>query len=162
MGLDMIDTDEGLAEGPCEGLGRGDADEEGADEAGAVADCDGVDHAKAEPGLRERLADHGDDGFDVGAACDLGDDAGVLLVQRVLAGDDAGADTHARLHDGGGGLIAGRFDAEDEDARAPGKEDSPQRHRERRGERDWGLGTGHWDQTKTERGESREERRPRR
>jgi hypothetical protein len=123
-----------------------------------MADSDGIDHAQAKTGLREGLADHGDDGFDVGAAGNLGDDAGVLLVEGVLAGDDAGADEDARLDDGGGGLIAGRFDAEDEDG-GSGKKALGTRHLAlgrsakrvhhgdhggaRRRCRDWGLGTGH-------------------
>jgi len=85
-----------------------------------MAHGNGVEHAKADASLRERLADDGDDGLNVGAAGNLGNDARILLVQRVLARDNAGTRKYARLNNRRGSLIAGRFNAEDEDAKAPG------------------------------------------
>jgi hypothetical protein len=43
MCLHVIDGDQGLLQGPGEGLGGGDADEQGADQTGAIRDGDCVE-----------------------------------------------------------------------------------------------------------------------
>src|SRR5262249_23126747 len=56
VGVDVVDADQGFAEGPGEGLGGGDADEKGADEAGAMGDGDGIDVGRVALSLRERVS----------------------------------------------------------------------------------------------------------
>ena len=57
--------------------------------------------------------DDGEDGFDVGAGGDFGDDAAVGLVEVDLGDDDVAQDFGAVLHYGGGGFVTAGFDAED-------------------------------------------------
>ena len=45
---------------------------------------------------------------------EFGDDAAVVGVDGDLRGDDVGERRRAALDDGGGGLVAGGFDAEDQ------------------------------------------------
>ena len=71
---------EGFVVEDGEGAGGEGADEEGAEEAGGVGDGDGVDLGPMEAGSDERLVDDGEDGFDVGASGDFGDDAAVNFV----------------------------------------------------------------------------------
>ena len=59
------------------------------------------------------FADDGGDGAEVLAACQLRDDAAVVGVDE-LRGYDVGKDFCAVADDGGGGLVAGAFDAENE------------------------------------------------
>lgn len=102
----MIDGDERLAEGEGECLGAGEPDEERADEPRAVANGDGVELVEGDSGVGESAADGREEALGVGAGGDFGDDAVILRVQVVLAGNDrgehaAGADDHRR-----GGLVA--------------------------------------------------------
>ena len=62
-------------------------------------------------GFREGFADYRDDLAEVFAGGEFGDDAAVLAVDVDLGGDDAGEDFAAVGDDGGGGFVAGGFDA---------------------------------------------------
>ncbi len=115
MAFEVVDGDEGLVEAEGEGFGVGDADEEGAGEAGAVGDGDGVEVAAVgDAGSAHGGADDGDDVAEVLAGGEFGDDAAVVGVDGDLRGDDVREDFAAGADDGGGGLVAGAFDAEDE------------------------------------------------
>ena len=70
--------------------------------------------AKVTPASRDGGADDGDDGAEVLAGGELGDDAAVVGVDGDLRGDDVGEGFAAGADDGGGGLVAGAFDAEDQ------------------------------------------------
>jgi hypothetical protein len=65
-------------------------------------------------GLLQGFGDDGGEGFEVGAGSDFRDDAAEFLVEVDLGGDDAGEDVNAIADNGGGGFVAGGFDAEDE------------------------------------------------
>ena len=65
-------------------------------------------------GLGEGGADDGDDGAEVFAAGELGNDSTIACVGCDLGGDSGGESAGALLDDGGGGLITGGFDGEDE------------------------------------------------
>jgi len=84
VAFEMVDADEGDVPGKAERLGVGEADEEATDEAGAVGDGDGIEIFEAGVGLGEGFADDRDDGADVLAAGEFGDDATVLLVDIEL------------------------------------------------------------------------------
>ena len=64
--------------------------------------------------VAEGLVDHLQHGLEVVAGGDLRHDAAVLGVEVELRGDDVRAEVAAVLDDGGGGLVAGGLDAEDE------------------------------------------------
>ena len=111
----MVDGDERLAEREGEGLGVADADEQRAGEAGAFGDGDGVEVCDdADAGFAEGGVDDGDDGAEVLAGGELGDDAAVGGVDGDLRGDDVRELAGAALDDGGGGLVAGALDTQDE------------------------------------------------
>ena len=61
VGVDMVYADEGFVEGPGERFGGGEAYEEGADEAGAVAYCDCVEFVGCDVCLCECLFEYGED-----------------------------------------------------------------------------------------------------
>jgi len=77
-----------------------------------VGDGDGVDLVEGEVGLLEGFAEDGEDVLDVGAAGDFGDDAAVFGVEMGLGGDDVAEDFVAVGDDGGGGFVAGGFEAQ--------------------------------------------------
>ena len=114
VAFEVVDSDEGLVEGEGEGFGVEDADEERAGEAGAFGDGDSVEIGEGDAGLGDGLADDGDDVAQVLARGELGDDSAVGGVKGDLGGDDVREDLGAGADDGGGGLVATAFDAEDE------------------------------------------------
>jgi hypothetical protein len=118
VAFQMIDGDERLAGGECERPGVGDADEEGTGEAGTFGDGDGVEIGEASVCLRECGADYGYDVAEMLAGGEFGDDAAVIGVERDLRGDYAGEDFAGSADDGGGGLVAGAFDAQYKAARS--------------------------------------------
>ena len=113
VAFEMVDGDEREVGAEGQGLGEGDADEQGSGEAGAFGDGDGVEIGVGDTGSLHGLADDGDDGAEVLAGGELGDDASVVAVDE-LGGDDVGEDLVAVADDGCGGLVAGAFDTEDE------------------------------------------------
>ena len=104
----------GLFERQGESFAVGDADEERADEAGALSDGDGVEIGERDFRLLERFADDRDDLAEMFAGGELGDDAAVFAMDVDLRGDDAGENAAAVGDDGCGGFVAGRFDAENQ------------------------------------------------
>src|SRR5262249_48033981 len=74
---------------------------------------DRVEAAQLRAGLDERLGDDLGDELDMGAARDLGHDAAVPRVPVDLARNHRCAHDPAVVDHRGGGLVAGRLDAED-------------------------------------------------
>ena len=74
VALEMIDRKQRLAGGERDRLGRGQADEDAADEAGAGGRGDRVDVGEAEARLAKRRGDDAVERLDMGARGDLGDD----------------------------------------------------------------------------------------
>ena len=70
--------------------------------------------AECDVGLGECGADDGNDGAEMLAAGQFGDDSAVAGVGGDLRGDDRRKRAGTALDDGGGGLVAGGFDGEDE------------------------------------------------
>ena len=106
----MVDGVEGFIVKEGEGASGKSTDEEGAGEAGAVGDGDGVEVLDFEFGVLEGFVDDGEDGFDVGAGGDFGDDSAVGGVDVDLGDDDVAEDFCAVFYDGGGGFVAGGLD----------------------------------------------------
>lgn len=88
--FDVVDGDEGDAEGGCDGFGGADSDEECSDEAGPVGDCDGVEVFEVYLGGVEGFADDGVYQLHVFAGGYFGYDSSVFGVQVYLGGDDVG------------------------------------------------------------------------
>jgi hypothetical protein len=78
-----------------------------------VGDGDGVDVGEAEVGGGEGFFHNGQDVLDMSPAGDFRDDAAISGVEIGLGGDDVAGDDGAVNDDGGGGFVAGGFDAED-------------------------------------------------
>src|SRR6188768_4278957 len=119
MAPEMIDGDEWDAARPREGLRGREPDEQRADEARALRDADASDVAELCRRVVERRADHRRDELEVPPRCDLRHNAAVARVEVGLRRDDRRQHDAVAVHDGGGGLVAGCFDAEDEIAHAP-------------------------------------------
>ena len=114
VSFQVIDGDEWDLRGGRKSFRVGDADQEGSDEAGSLRDGDGVEIGE------------GGGGFGGGEAWTAGtmarrcsrearfeDDTAVRGVGRHLRSDDGRENARAVYDDGGGGFIAGGFDAED-------------------------------------------------
>ncbi len=115
VAFEVVDGDEGEVGSEGEGFGEADADEERAGEARAFGDGDGGEVGVLDARALHGFADDGDDGAEVFARGEFGDDAAVVAVDE-LRGDHVGEDFVAVADDGGGGLVAGAFDTEDERA----------------------------------------------
>ena len=107
----MIHRNERLIQSLGERFGVGDADEQCADQAGALRDADGVDVLEREVGFAESFADYRDDLPEMFARSEFRHDAAVLAVNIDLRSDNAGENFAAVGHDGGSRFVAGRFDA---------------------------------------------------
>jgi len=114
VAFEVVYGDKGKFAGVCEGFGVGDADKERAGETGAGGDGDGIEIGESDAGLGKGGADDGDNGAQMLAAGQLGDDSTIARVGGDLRGDGRGKRAGAALNDGRGGFIAGGFDAEDE------------------------------------------------
>ena len=75
MSLHVMDADDGNIEGIRECFGEAHADEQGANEPGAVRDRDRVDVIATDTCIGERVLDHGHQRGDMRARRDLGHDA---------------------------------------------------------------------------------------
>ena len=111
----MVHGDEGEIARKGDGLPRGDADDQPADQAGAGGGGDTVDRVEAKASLGERLGDQNIEKLDMGARRDLRHDAAELGVQRKLRAHHIGEDDALAAclapDQGGGGLVAARLDA---------------------------------------------------
>ena len=84
--------------------------DDGVDVALEVVDGDGGEIGVSGAGARHGVRDDGDDGAEVFARGEFGDDTAVLGVGIELRGDDGGKHARAVCEDGGGGFVAGAFD----------------------------------------------------
>ena len=90
-----------------------------ADQARPGGRGDAIERREGHIGLRHRLGDDAVEGFDMGAGGDFGDDAaerGMLvdLRQHDVGQNAAALAVRGEFDHGGGGFVAGRFDAEDD------------------------------------------------
>ena len=117
MGFEVIDRDQRLVVGQRDRLGHGQPDDEAADQTRPGGRRDAVERREADIGLRHRLGDDEVERFDMGAGGDLGHDAaerGMLvdLRQHDVGQNAAALAVRGEFDHGGGGFVAGRFDAE--------------------------------------------------
>ena len=113
VAVQVVDRRKRQAARPGERLRRRDADEQCADEPGALRDRDRVDVVERRPRLAERLAHDRSDELEMSPRRDLGHDAAVARVQVGLGGDDVGANLPLLGHERRRGLVAGRLEPED-------------------------------------------------
>ena len=113
VAFQMVDGDEGQIGGEGQGFGVGDADEQGAGEAWTGGYGDGVEVGEGDAGLGERGADDRDDGAEMLAGGQFGDDSAISGVGGDLRGDNRAERVGPALDDGGGGLVARGFDGQD-------------------------------------------------
>ena len=78
-----------------------------------MGDGNGVEVLYGETRVGEGAMNNGEDGLEVGAGGDFGDDTAIILKNVNLRGDDVAQDGLAVFDDGGAGVVAGGFDAED-------------------------------------------------
>ncbi len=116
MAFEMIDGDEGPAEAERDGLRRGHADDQAADETRPGRRGHRIDRGEIEPGLSHGLADRRIEQLDMGAGGDLGHHAAIGRMQVELRAHHACKDlappAGRPAHHGGRGLIAARLDPE--------------------------------------------------
>ena len=114
--LEMVHGDEGQPARERDGLPRGDADDQPADQPRPRRGGDAVDLVEAETSFGQRLGDENIEQLDMGARGDLRHDAAELGVERKLRAHHIGEDDALAAclapHQGGGGLVAARLDAE--------------------------------------------------
>ena len=120
--FEMVHGDEGQPARKRDRLARGNADDQPADQPRPSGCGDAVDAVEAETGFGQRLGDQDIEQLDMGARRDLRHDAAERGVQRKLRAHHIGEDDALAAcltpHQGGGGLVAARLDAEhDEVAR---------------------------------------------
>ncbi len=114
MSFKMVDGDEGNVLREGQGFGVGDADEQGAGEAGAGGDGDGVQVGECDLSLFECGSDYGNDGTEMLAAGQFGDNSTIAGVGGDLRRYDGRQRAGATLDNSGCGLVAGGLDGEDE------------------------------------------------
>ncbi len=116
MGFQMIDRHEGLAQAERHGLGRGQADDQAADQARAGRRGDPVDGLEAGAGVGEGLANRRIEQVDMGAGGDFRHHPAIGRMEIELRahhiGQDLAAPVDAPAHQGRGRLVAARLDAE--------------------------------------------------
>jgi hypothetical protein len=111
--VQVVDRDEGQPLRPRDRLRGREADEERADEPGALRHGDALDVREARPRLGQRLAHDRRDELEVAPRRDLRHDAAVALVQQRLRRDHGREHAPALVEERGRGLVARRLEAED-------------------------------------------------
>jgi hypothetical protein len=108
--VNVVDWDAWLAESECKSFGAGYADEQRPNEAGPVTGGDRIELPERDARFGNSLTDDREQPLGVRTTGDLGDDASVLGVKFVLAGDDVREDTRAAAfvgaHDRRGSFVA--------------------------------------------------------
>ena len=102
--FEVVDGDQRDVERQGQRLGRGQADDQGADQAGPGRDGDRPEVGQADPGPSEGLVDHRQELADMGPRGDLGDHAPEPLVQVDLRRDHARTDRGDARRRGAGAL----------------------------------------------------------
>jgi hypothetical protein len=118
--LQVVDADERHVEPPGKRLCEAEAHQQRAGQARPVGDGHGVEGRGRRVGLVERRLDDRHDEALVVARGEFGHHPAVFLVEVVLGGHDVRPD-RAVLEDGGGRVVAGRFDAEHTHRRGGGR-----------------------------------------
>lgn len=113
MRLEMMDGVEGFIPEDGESAGSKSADEKRPDKARGMSDGNGVNIGSGDASVAKGLVDDGEDGFEVGAGGDFGDDASVSSKNVDLGDDDVAENMGAIFNDGGSGFVTGGFDGED-------------------------------------------------
>ena len=113
MSADVMDGDQRHAEREARGLGKADAGEQSADQAGRGRHRDRVDVAAAEAGFGQRMLDGLRDGLDVPPRGELRHDSAVFGVHLNLGIDRLGENGAAVFGQRRGRFVAGGFDGED-------------------------------------------------
>lgn len=114
VAFEVIDGEEGFAQGEGEGFGTGDADKQSTGEPGAGGDGDGVELTGGCSGACQGFPDNGNDVAEVLAAGELRNHAAVEGMEVNLAGDNRGEGLSAVPDHGGRCLVTGGLNAEDE------------------------------------------------
>ena len=114
VALEMVDPDQRPVVDPRKRLREVDPDEKRAGEPGSVRDGDRPDVVPRHARVGPRFVEHGHDPANVRSRGDLRDDPARWRVQRDLRRDDVGQDARLAVDDGDAGLVARRFDREDE------------------------------------------------
>jgi len=110
MSLHVMDRDQWNLPSETERLGIGDADKKRTNETWAGSDGDGLEIGERDAGLLQSLFDYRNDGAQVFARGELGNNATVFGVDIELGGDDAGANAAAVFDDSGGSFVARALD----------------------------------------------------
>ncbi len=118
--LEVVDPDEGDAQGPRDRLGIREAHEERADQPRAGGDRHLPHVGKRRARLSQDLVERRVDPAQVGPCRDLGDDPAGPGVQRHLARHGLGHDPAGPVEQRDAGLVARRFDSQEEPAAHPG------------------------------------------
>ncbi len=114
MTLEMMDTDDRLAEGEPEAMRNARADEQRAGQSGADRHGDRVDVLLAPPRLGKCLIQQGQATADVVARCQFRHHAAVGLVHVDLAVERLRQQAGVTVEQGDAGFIAGRLDSQDQ------------------------------------------------
>lgn len=96
-----------------EGAGGEGADKEGTEKARGMSDGDGVDGRPVEISVFFGLMDDGEDGLEMGASGDFGDDSTIGLKEVDLGNDDITFDLVSVDDNGRSGFVARSFDTKD-------------------------------------------------
>ena len=113
MSLQVIDFDDRLARGDSQSLGERGPHQQRAQQAGAARKGDGIDLVHRHFGPAERLRNDRQDILLVRPGSQFGNHTSILAVD-LLGGHHVGEEVFV-AQDGGRGVVAGRFDSEDND-----------------------------------------------
>jgi hypothetical protein len=111
VALKVIDCDERDVLRTSQSLCVGDTDKEGAGQTRTRGDCDGVEVAELDAGLKQSTADDGNDGTEMLAGGKLWNHPSIASMGADLRRNDGRERSGAALDDGGGGLVARRLDS---------------------------------------------------
>ena len=112
MAFEVVDAEQGFSSREGEPLGNVDADEQGARQAWAVGNGDGVQVSPIDVGDLERFLERGQDRSQVRSRRLLGHHPAVPRVEISLRRDDVGLDETAVANHRHGRLVAAGFDTE--------------------------------------------------
>ena len=113
MSDNVVDPHQRNTQRPGQGLGRGRGHQQRTDQPRAMSHRHRIKVVVTDAGLAQRFANDRDDALEVCPAGDLRHDARISPMQFMLGGDHVTADPCPALHHGRGGLIATRFDPQD-------------------------------------------------
>ena len=109
MAPDMMDGDQGDSQGKGRRLGKAEAHQHRADQAGGIGHRYGVNIGAGAAGADQGLFRQGGDGLHMLAGGNLRNHAAVQGMEIHLGGDGVGQHMPSVLHHRNGGLVAGGF-----------------------------------------------------